>query len=464
MALYKPPSWILKHADPWRPGDWGKGFLTPDQLITWSVGQAHDGWPFHSVMQGELGDMTNQVIGRRMAEDKNFYGVPTVDFWIDPHGRVAYWNRPGMSAYAPGKHDPAEMLSTIGKQINAYDPRLQSTDDWIDNQFYGGNSQLGIDWPCPRCQHPHTNADSSCPNCNYRPEEGSYFLRGKADDPTSQPQTRAPAPRSYGFGDHDSIIQHHLKKLDELNNGGHNYGYGFCPFCGWGLTANEYINKCPNCGSTIEDRNRANVVPGLSQHCPECGDPLNASGDCLNCLANYGAGTSDDLNNQDWRELSREDVGKLFEQHQLGMGNGRECADCGEPLNDHGDCENPLCYMSPDFYGAKESSTLPTLVEAQSLPLTVANDPHHRADRRPVVYLPHRNAIYVGQPATHHVQLKNEFEIPRHSGMYGYIRPNGIDWLNGVGMPEDVEDMLRNRYLSDADTLAPSWDVNEWSL
>jgi hypothetical protein len=120
----------------------------------------------------------------------------------------------------------------------------------------------------------------------------------------------------------------------------------------------------------------------------------------------------------------------------------------------------PLSRLLGGFDAGRYGSAAPTLVESQSQPITVAGEAAHRANLRPVVYVPHRNTVYVGQPAAHHVQLRNEFELPRHSGMFGYVRPEGIDWINSVGLPEVVEDMLRDRYHGNPwEELNPSWEV-----
>ncbi len=128
------------------------------------------------------------------------------------------------------------------------------------------------------------------------------------------------------------------------------------------------------------------------------------------------------------------------------------CAECGNGLNASRDCITSSCYLSPDHY-TTSSLLAPNLVESIGQPLTVVGEEHHVADRRPVAYIPQRNTIYVGQPAMHHTQLRNEFEIPRHNGFWGYVRPQGIDWLNGVGLPHDVEDALHERYIGNG------WDV-----
>lgn len=429
MADYQHPPWLAANGvAPWTPGQWGKGFLHPEGLTTWGVGQAHDGYPFHSVIQGITGQ------GQKMAQDGTYYGEPTADIWINPEGKVAYWNRPGMDAFTSSPHLPAtEKLNQIGKQITQHDHRLHSSDDWIDNQFYPQHRGNRL-WPCPRCGHPESNADGSCPHCNYRPENDPGFERATASDPT-------PLKPKYVYEDRTPD----WKKW--WNMPGDEFG-----------DDPDYAEQRKNLRPPkIYDKKPKFGLPSKRDLWHEWDDP------------NFDWADDEDEtdgSHDDWDDVTdfyknvrgRDPVDRVMQDHmhQKSLGDlarghqqqlEKECPECGEPLNEHGDCENSTCYASPDFYGYKDSSWHPTVVESQSHPITVAGENHHRADRRPVVYLPHRNTVYVGNPACHHAQLRNEFEIPRHSGCYGYIRPGGVDWLNGVGMPDAVDDILHSRYV-----------------
>lgn len=398
MADYQHPPWLANQGiGPWTPGQWGKGFLHPEGLTTWGTGQTHDGWPYHSIIQGITGQ------GQKMAADGSMYGEPTADIWINPQGHVAYWNRPGMDSFTSSPHLPTtDKLHQIGQQITKHDPRLKSLDGWIDDHFYPQHKGPRL-WPCPRCGHQESNADGSCPNCNYRPEQPASWERATASDPT-------PVPSRYEYKD----------KTPDWKKW-------------WNMPGDEF-GEDPDYAA----QQNAKKPPKVYE-----------KGKKKQLWHDY-----DDPNfewaNDDWEDDPNgmpgdgwQDVTHKFKPTK----DPQDCPECGEPLNQHGDCENSTCYASPDFYGYKDSSYHPQVVESQSYPITVAGEQHHREDRRPVVYLPHRNTVYVGNPACHHAQLRNEFEIPRHSGCYGYIRPGGVDWLNGVGMPDEVDDLLRERYV-----------------
>lgn len=221
--------------DPWKPGEWGKGYLGQDKLYHWSVGQRHDGYPFHSTVQ--------KVTGHGMQPDKqwNWHGKPTADFWIDPQGRVAFWNRPGMDAFVKNPKAPTKYkLKEIGRQIKAQDPRLHPLTQWIDDAFYPEHEKDDEPWPCRRCHNPVTNADGSCPKCNYRPENGTLWHGEK--DPWDFTKVV------------DKVQQVHEKNREkqDLDAAYERYRQRLL----------EHDNKLKSC--------------------PECQERLNGSGDCIN--------------------------------------------------------------------------------------------------------------------------------------------------------------------------------------
>ena len=102
----------------WEPHVWGKGYVHNGKVTTWGV-KGKDGFPHHRTVKKQKGIETS-----------------TADFWIDPKGKVYFWERRGLQKEGG--------LDRVNELIKQHDHRLKPQRQSIEQRFHKQDDQAGF--------------------------------------------------------------------------------------------------------------------------------------------------------------------------------------------------------------------------------------------------------------------------------------------------------------------------------